>query len=130
MEAVYRPLKEQEQSLLKNLLETNFPGRDQLSAQVPGLLAKPIDEEGSLSLKVQSPVFAAVVHRVPVEASYPDLDSDPEAGPHVHILLHVVDGLMVELEIYKDDGSCIQALPDPDKWTVFTQPGPRTPQRI
>jgi hypothetical protein len=42
-----------ELSFLK-LLELGFPGWDELNAQLEGLLAKTIDEDGSLMLKVQS----------------------------------------------------------------------------
>lgn len=41
--------------------------------------------------------------RIPVEAELPDND-----GVSIHVLLHVVNGLLAELEIYKDDLSPIQ----------------------
>jgi len=115
-----RPLKADEASLLKKLLEKDFPGRDQLLDQLQDVLVTELDDEGSLSLKVGASVPAPVNCRVPVEARYADMDSDPEAGPHVHVLLHVVDGRMAELEIYKDDSSPIKKRPAAKDLEVFT----------
>jgi hypothetical protein len=106
-----RPLKDAERRIFDRLFEKSFPGRDELVKQLAGLLVREIDQEGSLSLKVCSPVLARVRHRIPVEARYTDTDTDPEAGPFVHVLLHIVEGRTVELEIYKDDGSPIGRKP-------------------
>jgi hypothetical protein len=40
---------------------------------------------------------------------------------HIHVLLHVVDGFMNELEIYKDDSSRVQKVPPAEDLTVFSQ---------
>lgn len=79
------------------LLEEDFPGRDALREQAGRLLVRPLDAEGSLQLQASGPP-AEVKERVPVEAMLEDVD-----GVTIHVLLHVVDGLMNELEIYKDD---------------------------
>lgn len=69
-----------------------------------GLNSRWIDVEGSLELvPAQGAPRAAVEDRVPVEAEIPDND-----GINVRVLLHVVDGLLAELEIYKDDLTPIQ----------------------
>jgi hypothetical protein len=103
----FRPLKEAERKIFEKLFEVDFPGRNELARQVNGLLVRTVDEEGSLALKVESPVLAPVKHRIPVEARFVDRDTRAGLGPYVHILLHVVDGRMVELEVYKDDESPI-----------------------
>jgi tetratricopeptide (TPR) repeat protein len=72
-----------------------------------GLLAKTIDEEGSLLLKVQSDSRTPQRCQVPVEARCPDTDTRSEPDPHLNLLLHVVEGKLFELEIYKDDSSPI-----------------------
>ncbi|HEY5943618.1 MAG TPA: hypothetical protein VIT89_12265 [Solirubrobacterales bacterium] len=79
------------------LLRQEFPGRQALREQVSSLAVAPIDVEGSLRLEAEGP-RAEVRERVPVEAMVEDVD-----GVTIHVLLHVVDGLMSELEIYKDD---------------------------
>lgn len=79
------------------LLREEFPGRGALLEQVPSLAVAPIDAEGSLRLEATGP-RAEVKERVPVEAMLEDVD-----GVTIHISLHVVDGLMVELEVYRED---------------------------
>lgn len=83
--------------MIMALLRQEFPGRQALREQVSSLAVAPIDVEGSLRLEAEGP-RAEVRERVPVEAMVEDVD-----GVTIHVLLHVVDGLMSELEIYKDD---------------------------
>jgi hypothetical protein len=69
-----------------------------------------IDSYGSIRLRPSAAAHRAPVHtRVPVEGNGTDSDGVP-----VHVLLHVVDGLAVELEIYKADGSPILSMPPPE----------------
>ena len=42
----------------------------------------------------------------------------------IHFLLHVVDGVVSELEIYKDDSSAIVAVPNADKLDLILLPPP------
>ena len=72
--------------------------------------ATPIDDEGSLRLDVCSPVVAGVRERVPVTATFDDADDIP-----IYLLLHVIDGKLAELEVYKGDGSTIVVEPKPEK---------------
>ena len=51
---------------------------------------------------------ALVKRRIPIEAE--GLDSD---GVKVHFLLHVLDGFMAELEIYREDSKPVLSPPDP-----------------
>jgi hypothetical protein len=83
-----------------------------LAGQLDGLSVKPIDAEGSLSLK-PGPVAAPaqVKDRIVSEGYYSDEDAGLSEGAHVNVLLHVVKGLLAELEIYKDDGSPIKKKP-------------------
>lgn len=67
------------------------------------------DEYNSLALSVNSPILASTEFRVPVEAEYLDADGVP-----ICILLHVVDGRLNELEIFKADGGTIKNSPRPD----------------
>jgi Domain of unknown function (DUF6984) len=52
--------------------------------------------------------------RVPTESEYVDADGVP-----VHVELHVVDGVMSELDIYKEDSSPVVDAPTPSKLDVF-----------
>jgi hypothetical protein len=70
-------------------------------------------------------VLAPVKRRVPVEAWYLDVNSKPLDGPFVRILLHVLDGKLSELEIYKDDSSpVIKKEPKLTELTLFSPDSP------
>lgn len=120
IETEFRPITDSERSIFLKLLELDFPGRDELKAQLEGLLAKTIDEDGSLMLKVHSDSRTSQKCRVPVEARCPDADTPNEGGPHIQLLLHVVEGKLFELEIYKADSSPILQRPHPSKFWLFS----------
>jgi hypothetical protein len=102
-----------ERSLIDRLLSAEFPGKDELVSQATDALVEPIDTEGSLRFEIKSSVRAPTQKRVPVEAQCADEDE-----VSIHALLHVVDGKLAELEIYKDDSSPIRRLPQPKNWEV------------
>jgi len=103
-EAVPRPLADPERALLVKLLSEAFPGRDALRQQAVDVRGRRIDEDGSLAL-VPNPNAgpADVARRIPVEAQTEDLD-----GVTIHVLRHVVNGYMNELELYREDSGRIQ----------------------
>jgi len=103
------------------LLSSPFPGRDALLAQVENAIAcplhedgTPLDENGSLYLKSLSPVKALVRTRVPTEGEAPDID-----GVIIHYLLHVVDGRIDQLEIFKEDLSKVLRQAEPEDLKVM-----------
>jgi len=111
----YRPLTEWERGVILRLLsECPFAGRDELLAQVDAVAARPIDEDGSIGLQCSCDVKAAVTARIPVEAEAQDRD-----GMTIHYLLHVLDGTMSELEVYKDDSSRVVGHPQPEDLKVM-----------
>jgi hypothetical protein len=91
-------LRTEERAILDALLSQPFPGRDELAVQIAQAEARPLDDEGSLGLRVLGAPRAAVIGRVPVEAQTRDPD-----GMDVFLLLHVVDGLAVELDVFRGD---------------------------
>jgi len=100
-----RTLTDYESRLIELLLAQDFPGRDELKLQLKDLEAIPAgdkDNYGSILLKPHESKRAAVETRVPVEGEYIDSDNVP-----VSVLLHVVDGYLHELEVFKADGSDI-----------------------
>ncbi|MDB5647466.1 hypothetical protein [Methylobacterium sp.] len=103
----WRALRPEEVAVLGLLLATNFPGRSELAAQARSALARRIDREGSVRFQTNKPQ-AEVRERVPVEGYYHYDGSGPGLHrPAINLLLHVVDGRLHELEVYKDDGSAI-----------------------
>lgn len=64
-----------------------------------------IDAEGSLLFRVSGPL-ANLQQRLPTEGYYFDAEG-VDYRPAVNVLLHVVEGKLHELEVYKDDGSAM-----------------------
>jgi hypothetical protein len=112
-EHTFRDFTTHEQGIIDRLLEKAFPGRDEICEQMKKCLVRTIDEDESLEFLVQSNVKAKVKRRIPVEAEFQDAD-----GVLIHLLLHVVDGKVNELEIYKEDGSPIIESPAPSELKV------------
>ena len=121
MEDTYRSPSAIELTLLKKLLERDFPGRDNLLRQLDGLSVKTVDEEGSLSIQVDSLAPSAEAKsRVVAEAYYCDEgDGIPCEGARGNVLLHVVKGELTEIEIYKVDGSPIEKGPSAEGLTLI-----------
>ncbi len=102
MNSSVRPLKIRERELLEKLLEPEFPGRDELRRQLDSVTAKEILEDGTLALQCRPCLPAPVKRSMPTEGECPDAD-----GVTIHVLLHVKDGFMSELEILKFGSSKI-----------------------
>jgi hypothetical protein len=112
-----RELTDTERGYLERLLTVDFPGREQVTKQLESVLARRIDEEGSVELVPQIGEPANVTKRVPVEGESSDADGVP-----IYFLLHVVESQVRELEIYKADGSPIQRMPAPEQVEVVVLP--------
>jgi hypothetical protein len=116
-----RTLKPNERQIIERLLQDPFPGWDELRAQIFKSRVEPIDEYGdeygSLQFEVEDGPKAKVTQRVPVDARANDSDGVP-----IEFLLHVVDGVVRELEIYKADGSPIVRHPVASDLQEFTYP--------
>lgn len=109
-ESSLRSLTAEEQAVLNRLLEADFPGKKALSEQLAVAKVRQIDENGSLRFVIPRGPKAEVKGRVPVEAEALDTDGLP-----IYVLLHVVNGVLWELEIYKADSSRVLSPPSPEK---------------
>jgi len=94
----FRPPSDTERRLLNFLLRPEFPGKDDLVKQLASAEVRPIDDDGSLQFRIRVGSPAVVNGRIPVEAELEDSD-----GMTIFLLLHVVDGYLNELEIYRGD---------------------------
>jgi hypothetical protein len=115
-----RALKQYESAVIERLLEKPFRGRDELRSQISRSRVKACeydDQYGSIEFEVEGSPEAKVTQRVPVDARANDSDGVP-----VEFLLHVVDGVVRELEIYKADGSPILKHPAASDLEVFVYP--------
>jgi hypothetical protein len=112
-----RELSQEELKIFERLLSAEFSGCAELRSQVS--LARVFEEcthcptIGLLVDHVTAPK-ANVKGRVPVEAEVDDKD-----GVRIHLLLHVVNGFLNELEVFREDGSEIYQLPMPETLKIL-----------
>ena len=102
-----------ERAILDRLLEVAFPGRDEIREQLESAQVWSLGMNGGLAIAPTSPVVATVINRIPVEAEGVDDDLAP-----IHILLHVVDGRVSDLEIFREDGGPVRKVPVPAELKV------------
>ena len=67
----FGPLKASEKDILTKLIESEFPGRDELRRQLESTRARQIFDDGPLELRVDLGPIAGVKNRVPTEARGP-----------------------------------------------------------
>jgi hypothetical protein len=116
-----------ERALLEKLLEADFPGRDALVQQSKGCLVRNFedgDNYGAIEFHIRNRIPANVVERVPVEGRAFDIDGVP-----IDHMLHVLDGLLTELDVVKASGTPIERFPDPQEMDLFVR-GPIDPAFI
>jgi hypothetical protein len=114
--ASHRPLTDWERRVISRLLlERPFAAREELLAQLDEVAARAIYEDGSVGLQCARDVEASLKTRIPAEAEAADRD-----GMTIHYLLHVVDGRMNELEVYKSDSSRVLRHAAPEELKVMT----------
>ena len=104
-----RDLSANERELIDALLSQNFRGQQELKAQAAQASLRAQDHGGALVfaftfadrvVSVDCPV------RIPVEAEGSDADGMP-----IHFLLHVIDGIAKEVEVFREDGNPILQVP-------------------
>lgn len=113
-----RELSKVEQDVLSRLLSAEFQGSQTLRIQASKV--KVTEEcKDCLTIGLEVPqdnsLRADVRWTIPVEAEGLDLDS-----VNIHFLLHVVDGFLDELEIFREDLSKVVQLPQPDQLVITT----------
>jgi Domain of unknown function (DUF6984) len=106
-----------EKEIIDRLLSCEFQGKDALVRQLKTIH---VNEEcnacKTIGLLVDhEPGNLAVVHyRIPVQAEAIDVD-----GITIHFLLHVVDGFIDELEVFREDDEIIKSLPQPNTLNIL-----------
>ena len=115
-----RPLNRAERDLLHFLLEAPFEGRDALRSQVDGArVAEECKTCPTVTLGVDPALArASTPARVPVEA-----ESVCRWGAEaIHVLLHVADGYLAEIELFRFDHGHIGQMPRPDELRLTLPP--------
>ena len=102
-----RPLKEIEKRLILGLIEPDFYGKHLIIGQLQEAQVTEIDDSGSLWSG--PPIRKSDRRWVPVEARVRDAD-----GGSVQILLHLANGRVRHVEIFREDGKSLIEPIDPD----------------
>lgn len=118
-EQAWRRRTPYEAELVDKLLDTDFEGRDELRKQWRSALVRTVSPSGSFAIRSSDgePPSPAEFG-VPVEGESPD----DEEGGGVHALLHIRDGYLEELEVYRDIPGPLRNRVDPKAMEVFAPP--------
>jgi len=100
--------------LLTKLLDHDFPGRDALRSQLSSVTGRQTDEHGCLELRTNETIEADTEVASPTEGKCEDID-----GGMIVVMLHVRNGKLRMLEMFKEDGSEIQRAPQAEALTVY-----------
>lgn len=106
---IARNLSTAERDLISSLLAADFNNAAELRQQATRATLRAEDYGGVLVLAFEFPQEVDPVNvgrRVPVEAEGLDLDRVP-----IHMLVHVVNGILQEVEIFREDSKPILRLP-------------------
>lgn len=114
METSFRPLNANEMELLTKLLDHDFPGRDALRLQLSSVTGRQTDEHGCLELRTDEAIEADTEVGSPTEGRCEDID-----GGLIVVMLHVKNGKLHLLEIFKEDGSEIQRPPNAEALVAY-----------
>jgi hypothetical protein len=113
-----RALTSDERAIIRRLLTAEFAGADKLLHQSDLATVRAADLGGVLVLSFDVPPQAPRVHldkRIPVEAEASDSDGMP-----IHMLVHVIDGALKEVEIFREDSQALLQLPMANQLRVIT----------
>ncbi len=115
-----RKLTVEERKLLTKLLQVEFTGHETLILQLEGVVVEELGPPNAPYLRLvvsDDAPLADVARRVPIEAVAPDAD-----GMTIHFLVHVLEGRLSELEIFREDSKEILSVPPADAVQVLKYP--------
>jgi hypothetical protein len=114
METNFRPLDANEIALLKKLLDHDFQGCDALRIQLSSVTGRQTDEHGCLELRTDEAIEADTEIGSPTERRCEDID-----GGVIVVMLHIRNGKLHMLEIFKEDGSGILRAPTAEALVAY-----------
>jgi hypothetical protein len=111
----YRAIEPCERRLIDRLLSVPFPGRDGIARQLADAKVRTLDADGCLGFQIAEcdPAYD-VKYAVPTEGECEDTD-----GVLLHILLHVRENRVQELELFREDNTIVRSWPIAEKVRVF-----------
>lgn len=114
----FRALSDLERRILEVMIHAGLPNDEILMNQINSSRVRNIDEVGSIKFFVSRCDRYADATGPLITAQQEDVDTVPGRGPYINFLLFLCDGIIDELEIYKDDGGAILRAFDPDKFIL------------
>lgn len=103
------PVSESELRLLERMLPAGHPCRDALLAQAKRATVTWLDSLGQPAILFDVPGDVEAAPHSGVVAEADAVDRDRGA---IHLLLHVKDGRLAEVEVFREDGRAIVEFPD------------------
>jgi len=120
MNEIFRAPTPRELEILRKMIREDFQGAENLRTQLEDFKVRTTVEDKdnyeSIEIKTKKGMAAKTGQRVPVEGVAYDTD-----GVKIFVLLHVAEGLIVELEFYKVDGSPIISQPQAKDFTMHVR---------
>lgn len=101
----FRALTPLERALVAKMLTALVLDRDAFLDQLTSAQARTTDAYGSIAFRVSTDAAEHTVDGPIINAVQLDRDSQIGYGPFINYVLFVKDGLLSDLQIYKDDGS-------------------------
>lgn len=111
----FRALTPLERALVAKILTALVLDRDAFLDQLTSAQARTTDAYGSIAFRVSADAAGHTADGPIINAVQLDRDSQAGYGPFINYVLFVKDGLIEELQIYKDDGTPPIEPPSPDK---------------
>jgi hypothetical protein len=107
-----------ERALFQKFTESDFAGRDVVKRQLDACQVATILDDGTLQIYTPVTEKALVRFRIPVEA----YGKDTKDGLPIQVLLHVVDGIVDELEILKMGSDSMPNMPAVEDLELIVYP--------
>lgn len=111
----FRKPSDVEVQILRKMTELSIPHITDLVSQISAAQVRTIDQFGSIEFEIDCSLRADVPDGPILNAIQPDRDTIKGYGPFINYILFVKDGLIRELQIYKDDGGVIRDVFDATK---------------
>lgn len=125
MHGEMRKLSVFERKILNSLLSADIPCTSILRQQIDDCRVKTIDEYGSIKIVTNSNTRCTDADGAPITGQADDIDTIPGVGPYINFVIFVRDGVIYELQIYKDDGTPIKVKMDDPTLTLTWGTPPR-----
>jgi hypothetical protein len=100
----FRPITPEELAIVRRMLEFIPSGSEMLLDQLSRATVQTVGEYGSIRFHIDGGEAVSRGDGPVVNASQKDQDTIDNYGPFINFVLFLKDGLLDELQIYKDDG--------------------------